>query len=78
MLPAFTQYLNSSARQAKPHRVKTDTQNLELIQSLETHMTLGGETDNSNPSRLIFSIKIPVNKDAISSSVRTPNHGVFV
>lgn len=25
----------------------------------KTHMTLGGETDSSNPSRLIFSIKIP-------------------
>lgn len=24
-----------------------------------TYITLGGETDNSNPSRLIFSIKIP-------------------
>jgi len=41
-------------------------------------MTLGGETDNSNPSRLIFSIKIPVKKDAISSCVSTENHGVFV
>ena len=27
---------------------------------LKTYMTLGGETDSSNPSRLIFSIKIPV------------------
>lgn len=27
---------------------------------LKTYMTFGGETDSSNPSRLIFSIKIPV------------------
>lgn len=26
----------------------------------KTHMTLGGDTDNSNFSRLMFSIKIPV------------------
>lgn len=26
---------------------------------LRTHMTLGGETESSNPSRLMFSIKIP-------------------
>lgn len=25
----------------------------------QTHITLGGETDNSNPSRLMFSIRIP-------------------
>ena len=39
-------------------------------------MTFGGETDSSNPSRLIFSIKIPVSprketKFNIYSNVRT-------
>lgn len=33
-------------------------------------MTLGGETDSSNPSRLIFSIKIPVN----TSFEQLPKH----
>lgn len=26
----------------------------------EAHMTLGGETESSNPSRLMFSIKMPI------------------
>ena len=43
---------------------------------LKTYMTFGGETDSSNPSRLIFSIKIPVSprketKFNIYSNVRT-------
>ena len=29
------------------------------MMSKRTHMTLGGETESSNPSRLMFSIKIP-------------------
>lgn len=37
-------------------------------------MTLGGETDNSNPSRLIFSIKIPVNTHAIVNCISTLLH----
>lgn len=35
-----------------------------MEESKKTHMTFGGETDSSNPSRLIFSIKIPVNTTA--------------
>jgi len=34
-------------------------------------MTLGGETDSSNPSRLIFSIKIPVKHKHLKSEPRS-------
>ena len=39
--------------------MRDKTQHL-ILASKDTHMTLGGETESSNPSRLIFSIKIPV------------------
>lgn len=41
-----------------PHLIMTTSASFKYMQ--RTYITLGGDTESSNPSRLIFSINIPI------------------
>lgn len=62
-------------QQGIPNINKWDTIDQKIFKNsnARTHITLGGETESSNPSRLIFSIKIPENIKKLKMIRQTRN-----